>query len=671
MNNPQNNETTQKPQPTRSQVDVLMSDWMGNIRQSDADNFVHRGKGGFRRNRAGSTTDYLLDGENLESLSTLELIRRTRAAAERVINAVSAEPATVIVGGKDSWNAAGNDGSHLIALATDYFDDPALSAKQKADIMIGLASHEAAHSAYTEDDAVQTVIESEKPEFKELKKEIWNLIEDERIEYLLGEDNPGFAENIGAAKEHYFKRMDERMKTEGKNPTEPLPKLLRALSLAVRYPSQMSREDAIENFEELDTIRRTLTPYPLRSQDAIDATDRIMDVIRDMAKKKAQQDKREKQEQEEQQKQQQQQSQSGQSGQPGAPDQNGNNGAAGELFDKNGSPAGGGQGQQQPKPKPEPKVSKKEIDDALKDMLSTAQSANVMKALKQDDKKGDGENASRAINGEYQRRYANEPDAEGEGAAGGDPKEFIFKPKGDQTEYLRAMRRVRQYIPAMSKSLSCKSHERDYVLRGQPYGKLNTNKLVGLRCGNENVFTKSGRITCSSASVVMLIDESGSMSGGKLKAARDAAVLVNEAIARIRNVNFYCYGYTDNLLNVYSENGKTSKWALGQTAAIGGTPTGKAMDMVARRVRRFTSDPCLMLVMTDGFPDSSEEVIRQDKILRKKNFQPIGVGILCNAVQNTFKDNVVMMDISRFAFELGRITRGRLDKMLVRKDENL
>ena len=168
----------------------------------------------------------------------------------------------------------------------------------------------------------------------------------------------------------------------------------------------------------------------------------------------------------------------------------------------------------------------------------------------------------------------------------------------------------------------------------------------------------------------MLIDESGSMRGELQRAAREAAILVNEAIKRIRNVNFYCYGYTDVKLNVYSENGRTSAWALSDTSATGGTPTGDAMYLAAKRVRRFTKDPVLMLVLTDGCPNDCGLVIRQDELLRRQGFLPVGVGILTNAVENTFKEHIVMKDISQFAIEMGKLTKGKLDKMLVRTDSN-
>ena len=655
-----------KVKPTETQIQVVMSDWLGNLRQKDEGNYTHKGHGGIRRSKSEAISTYLIG--DTSHLTQMELIKKARMAAEQVINAVVNEPTTIQVGGEGSYNTQDDSGRHVINIATDYFDDNTLTNRQKVDIMIGLASHEAAHSIYTEDDILEHLVTTE-PELVTLKKNIWNTLEDERIEFLLGDERPGLADSLGATKEHYFKRLLERIKTGGKMPTEPLPKLLGAMQQAVRYPSEMTREEVEDCFDELNAIRRVLTPYPLTQEGVWEATDRIMDIIKDIAKKEAEK------------KQKQQQSQQGESEDESEPSPSSGNG--GPMPDaKDGKGNGQSKGATSKSKKGNSSnsgqlsgPSKKDIMDALKQMMSTEECKNVLEAIKQDEAKGSGKNESNCIANSMDPKqvmdFINQDDSElqgGTGAGGGGVKSFVFKPKGSEDQYIQSLRRVRAFIPAMAKALSCKSSESDYVLRGLPSGRLNTNKLVAFRTGNKNIFNKQGSITCSTASVVMLIDESGSMSGPKLRAARDAAILIQEAINRIRNVSFYCYGYTTELLHVYSENGKTSKWALGGTAAISGTPTGDAMAMAAERVRRFTKDPCLMLVLTDGLPDDRHKVEEQDKALRTKRFIPIGVGILSSAVENNFKEHVVLTDISSFAVDLGHLTRGKLDKMLVRTE---
>lgn len=94
------------------------------------------------------------------------------------------------------------------------------------------------------------------------------------------------------------------------------------------------------------------------------------------------------------------------------------------------------------------------------------------------------------------------------------------------------------------------------------------------------------------------------------------------------------------------------------------------MQLAAERVRRFSRDPVLMLVLTDGYPDNNDKVLEADTELRRKKFIPVGVGILTDAVRNGFKEYLIMDDISRFAQEMGKLTKNKLNKMLVRTDSN-
>lgn len=639
-------QTENKNKPTESQVQALMSDWLGNLRMKDESNFTHKGRGGIVTRKRTGTLDYLLG--DVDGLDKLNLMKAARQAARNVVSAVVNEPSEVMVGSDASFHAH-EDGKHTICLASDYFDDTTLSNREKAAIMLGLASHEAAHGAYTDEDDKRKNLACGGSATDELRKNVWNLLEDERIEYHLGEDRPGLSSLIGETKGYYFNKLLSRMKTDGKLPTEPLPRLLNALTQAIRYPSQMDRRDIEENYDDLDAIRRTLTPYPLTSEDCWKATDRIMDILKD----KVREDMKEQQKEQEQDGQ-------GQQAQ-------GNNESSSSSQGKEGQ-EGQDRGKKNKGRKKQP--SEQEVRKEMEKALSTQQAKNVLQAMKADGNKADPANQSGDIrhNGKA-REFVNDDDAELTGGPG-EPKTFILCPEGNVNAYTASLNNVRAYIPAMSKVLACKTHDKDYVLKGMRSGKLNMNKLVPLVLGSETVFTKQGSIKATSASVCILIDESGSMSGSKTLAARDAAVLVNEAIARIHNVNFFCYGYTDNQIRVFNEQGKSKRWALGATDAIGGTPTGKAMEITAKRIRGITRDPCLMLVMTDGAADSSTKVKEADAHLRADRFIPVGVGIQSASVHATFKESIVLNDMSEFAYKIGEITRGKLDRMIVRRDNN-
>ena len=633
-----------RPGPTETQIEIMMSDWLGGIRGGAETDHTHKGKEGIR-----SDTDvagYLLG--NLDNLDKLSLMRAARHAARNVITTVVDGPSNVEFGGDLSYHVRDN-GTHTVRIASDYFDDPSLTPREKAGIAIGLAAHEGAHGVYTDEDLMRRQLEADKTPLAGLRKNIWNLLEDERIENLLGEERPGYIGFVGETKRHYFKKTREMIAPSGEGPKEAIPRLLATLQQAVRYPSTLTREEIEESFDDLNAIRKALYPFPLTSEGCWKATDRVMDIIRDKAADEMRKDK---------------------------PDQSGN----GDQSGDNGPGGGGGQGgdpgdggeDSQDGSAGDNGPSRDEIDRSIAKALGTEEGKRVTRALESDNNKSDPSNQSSAMRDPRQSQIINDDRSEMTGGAGpGDPRTFVLVPEGDMSSYTESLDRIRRLIPAMSKTLSCKTRDNEYRLSGMKSGRLNTNKLTQVALGNTRVFTRKGEVTSTSVSVCVLIDESGSMSGTRLEAARDAAVLINEAVARIGKVNFYCYGYTEDEITVYSERGRERRWALGSTRAWGGTPTGKAMRTIRKRVRKMTKDPVLELVLTDGYPDDAGEVITAERESRADRFIPIGVGIQCDGVRNLFRESVIITDMSTFARELGALVRGRLDNMIVRTDSGV
>ena len=66
--------------PTESQVQVLMSDWLRNLRSQENENFTHKGKGGIRTEHS-SVLDYLL---GMPENNPVKLIKQSRRAAEHI-----------------------------------------------------------------------------------------------------------------------------------------------------------------------------------------------------------------------------------------------------------------------------------------------------------------------------------------------------------------------------------------------------------------------------------------------------------------------------------------------------------------------------------------------------------------------------------------------------------
>ena len=122
----------------------------------------------------------------------------------------------------------------------------------------------------------------------------------------------------------------------------------------------------------------------------------------------------------------------------------------------------------------------------------------------------------------------------------GDGKDtFFLKNDSNQAVYMESLSRVKRYIPAINKIL--KGHCKEYKLihRSMRSGVLDTNKLAEAFQGVPTCYIREGEVRTDKVSVVVLIDESGSMGGARINSARDAAVLINEAIGNIPNVELF------------------------------------------------------------------------------------------------------------------------------------
>lgn len=621
--------------PTQSQVETLLSDWLEGTR--DAETFVHKDtKGAIHRQAAAGKALSEYSRGNLDDLDEADLLRQARVIAQGVVDGMTDIPIRVTLGSTDSYT----DGKS-ICVSTDYFDDANLTTGQKVDILTGYAIHEACHIRHSNFKELGRK-RDENATVDRLKHDIDNILEDERIEHILGaalEDGgdgmPGLTDYIGCSKRRSFGSYKAELR--GNTPTEKIPQFLDALLGAVRYPAMLTEEMVRRHFSELNEVRKILRPFPRSPKGVMAATDRIVEVMKQMLEDDKRSDER--QDEHGQQDRQQDTAQSGSRSESGRQDA---------------------------------KTSHKKLAEAL----STSQAETALRAMEKANNAPDARgNEARCIAAnEQEKAYVNglaEKDV-ATGAGGLNSVTYIRNARGDKNSYAAALSTVKRFVPAMAKALRCRAEDKDYVLNGEKTGKLNTNKLVSLKTGNTNIFSRRGTISSDKACICLLIDESGSMSGGRRKqASREAAVLINEAVRHITNLKLYVYGFTDDEITVYAENGREDRWALGTTRAKGGTPTADAMRVAAKRIRRQTADGCLMLVMTDGQPNDIQATMEQDGLLARQKFVVVGADLTGGeSVKKVFRNSISTTDMNTLAPQLAAFVKKKLQRMMQRHDSN-
>lgn len=159
---------------------------------------------------------------------------------------------------------------HNVWVATNVLDDQRLSVGKRLDTFLGFTVHEGSHVLYTDFGALDAIR-------NRLVGDLQNIIEDERIERLLGEDKPGLANYLKAEKYYVFDQYINQTDQTGLN---ELCRLLNCILMYVRYPASLNKDDVMEFADELMKVKEILTPYPESTEGSIRAAEAIYEVLR-------------------------------------------------------------------------------------------------------------------------------------------------------------------------------------------------------------------------------------------------------------------------------------------------------------------------------------------------------------------------------------------------------
>ena len=89
-----------------------------------------------------------------------------------------------------------------IHVGTSVLDDKDMNFTEAVDVIKGLAIHEAAHAYSTHWEQFKNF--SSRTSEEPIKKALFNIVEDERIERIVGCETPGFSRFLGKTKEYMF-----------------------------------------------------------------------------------------------------------------------------------------------------------------------------------------------------------------------------------------------------------------------------------------------------------------------------------------------------------------------------------------------------------------------------------------------------------------------------------
>lgn len=237
---------------------------------------------------------------------------------------------------------------------------------------------------------------------------------------------------------------------------------------------------------------------------------------------------------------------------------------------------------------------------------------------------------------------------EGTVERGDSDKVFFEKPKGDRNDYLRDVRAVQKYVPRLKKILTGTDKNYDFNIQGCRSGILDTTKLAEAYQGVPQVYLRQGHVRTNKSTICVLIDESGSMGGKKEILARQAAILLNETFGKSLGVDLYIYGHTADIgsigyinLSVYREGSHYNpKFSLSKSCAKSQNRDGDAILEVAKRVRKFTKENCIMFVISDGSPCANGYggiPAIKDTAAKVKEAEKLGFGIIQISIDAVYR----------------------------------
>ena len=575
-------------------IEKLSKDWL----ERDGESFVKirtKGRLGWEESLKEGTpySSYLLESPSME-----ELIKRAYALARNTISAMDIpSKVTVRLGGGGSCTEGRN-----VYVATDYFDDDALATGEKLDIFLGLTAHEGSHLLYTEFPMMRKAAG-----VHPLCAKLLNIIEDERIERNLGEDKPGLANYLKAVKRHYFGRYSGM--TGGSEDASPLQKILNCILGLIRYPRLLREEEMLEFGELLLKVEKVLTPYPDSTASAERAAEKIFElIIKEYGRESgsAKEDSGEGKASPEE---------SGR--EKTSPDKSEDSTDESDSGDSGeGTDSESDSGEDNAEDTGEDLPSERSREESVKAMESDLEKiAEALEEVAGGPVQPEVEGCSALRGDQLAEAVSTDREllakiCEGE-VETGSSKEVIFSRQKEYRDgYMSALEEVKQYVPAVRKVVKGRCVEYSLTHLGMRSGVLDTGKLAEAVQGVPTVYKRQGEVRSDRACVCMLVDESGSMCRqGRMAAARNTAVLLNEALSPIPNIELFIYGHTADCersgiteLNIYREKGFAPKYALGSLEPRSNNRDGLAILETALRVRKQTKEEVLMFIISDGEP---------------------------------------------------------------------
>ncbi|MCH8296018.1 VWA domain-containing protein [Candidatus Poribacteria bacterium] len=204
--------------------------------------------------------------------------------------------------------------------------------------------------------------------------------------------------------------------------------------------------------------------------------------------------------------------------------------------------------------------------------------------------------------------------------------------------------------------------------RGQTSGVVDSSTLWKIATDETAIFKQlhrmdANRIDPDPTSLVfsILLDQSGSMAGGRMDDAKKAVAVLGEVLHKL-DIPFAITGYTTEevlaryIVKTFSESYPAVRTRMVNVRALGGTFTSEQIPFGMRQLQARSERKKILLVVTDV--DGIESEYRLERAMAKVKAQGIylaGVGINTKLMSHYFDRYIELEDLSRLGQEMLRL----------------
>ncbi len=169
-------------------------------------------------------------------------------------------------------------------------------------------------------------------------------------------------------------------------------------------------------------------------------------------------------------------------------------------------------------------------------------------------------------------------------------------------------------------------------------GRFSSSLCYRLAVGNPSVFVKNGFKESPDTAVHILLDSSGSMTDSGLMLANAVCYAVGKALQGIAGINLGITAFPGGRVNGNKttvapvlRHGEKLSNRFPETA-YGLTPLAEALWWVIQQMCLLRENRKIILIITDGEPDSIPTAQETFKQAQKKGFECYGLGIMCSSI---------------------------------------